>query len=132
MPHLPPTASVRINSYLLSYYTDMSLLLSEATSHFCTFPISYGLLKNTAPTNSIYPLCLSSILPVNFSFSTVLFLTYNANIKQKGETERHRYLLMNVEIHKTKCENQWTPNNTHHMTAVPTLKSPSVFKDYPL
>lgn len=38
MPHLPPTASVLINSYLLSYYTDMSLLLSEATSHFCTFP----------------------------------------------------------------------------------------------
>lgn len=58
MPHLPPTASVRINSYLLSYYTDMSLLLSEATSHFCTSPISYGLLEEHCSNSSIYPLLI--------------------------------------------------------------------------
>lgn len=101
--------------HLLHLYS--SILISSFITQICLCsylkppltsalsPTSYGLLKNTAPANSIYPLCLSSILPVNFSFSTVLFLTNKANKKQKGETETHRYLLM---------------------------KSWSVFKDYPV
>lgn len=118
--------------HLLHLYS--SILISSLITQICLCsylkppltsalsPVSYGLLKNNDPANSTYPLCLSSILSVHFSFSTVLLPTYKGNKEQKGEAEKHRYLLMNTEIHKTQHGKQWTPNNTRHMIALPHLE----------
>lgn len=124
--HLP--ASVLINSVFSLITTHMSLLLSKANLsvlHFPPFPMAY------------WGTLLQQILPipsgiVNFSFSTVSFPTNKTSKEKNGEVERHRYLLINAEIHKTQRGKRWTPNNKHHMITLPTGKSWSLFKDRPL
>lgn len=70
----------------------------------------FSFLKNTAPANSTHPLWHCPFLFLYYIMPNVenTFLK-----KQKGEAEKRKYLLINLEIHKTSalCRNQWTPTN---------------------
>lgn len=117
LPLFTMTVRKRSSTFHIYYLSSLAILHMacpcshlKPNPHFCIVAIFHSFLKNTAPANSTHPLWHCPFLFLYYIMPNVenTFLK-----KQKGEAEKRKYLLINLEIHKTsvECRNQWTPTN---------------------
>lgn len=121
IPHLPPLCVCPLHSTfsLVTQHRYVLTLIYSQPVTSALFPISYSLLKKTRPVKSSHPLRhFSHSLPYRSQHVKEVFFKKK---KKEVEAENHRYLLINLETHKTQLRINALQQTSHVYSPYPEI-----------